>query len=163
MYIYIKNKDKNEVLKKFIKESIVDIITGIVYLGIVGYFTANTIYVMSSGKIFNIQSMLGLMKIAFILGNLALAIIGFIRAGKIKNSSKYYGTIIGMVLMAVVLGVELINAQNSILSILCSVLLTAGAFLTIFDLIRYHNELTTRKPSHLSKRGGDVIANNLDM
>ena len=68
--------------------------------------------------------------------------------------------------MVIVLGIELINAQSAILSIISSVLLCAGGFLTIFDLVLYHNELSTRKPAHLKRRGGDAIAediNNFDM
>ena len=95
-----------------------------------------------------------------------LAVIGFIRAGKLKNSAKYYGVLFGGILTISVLGIELINANSVILSIISCVLLCAGAFLTIFDLVLYHNELTTRKPAHLKRRGGDAIAydiNNLDM
>ena len=160
--IYIKNKDKNELFKKFIKESIIDIATGIVYIAIVGYYICFIGYVFSSGKLFNLSSMMGAVKIVLIIGNFILAIIGFIRSGKLKNSAKYYGTLIGMVLMAAVLGIELITADSVILSIISGILLCAGAFLTIFDLVLYHNELTTRKPAHLKRRGGDAIAEDID-
>ena len=164
--VYIKNKDKNELLKSYIKQSIIDIVIGLFYVGMTLWEIPFILNITSQGKLFSIGAMSGFFRVILIVGNLILAVIGFIRAGKLKNSAKYYGVLLGGILMVIVLGIELINAQSAILSIISSVLLCAGGFLTIFDLVLYHNELSTRKPAHLKRRGGDAIAediNNFDM
>ena len=160
--VYIKNKNKNELLKQYLKESIIDILMGIAYIGIMAWEIPFILNVMSDGRFFNLGIISGLLKIILIVGNMILAVIGFIRAGKLKNSAKFYGVLVGAVLTVSVLGMELINSQSAILSIISSVLLCAGAFLTIFDLVRYHNELTMRQPAHLKRRGGDAIAEDIN-
>ena len=164
--VYIKNKTKNENLINYIKDSIVDFVIGVIYIGVMFWEIPFMLNVSTQGKLFGIDAVSGFLRILLIVGNLVLAVIGFIRAGKLKNSAKYYGVLFGGILTISVLGIELINANSVILSIISCVLLCAGAFLTIFDLVLYHNELTTRKPAHLKRRGGDAIAydiNNLDM
>ncbi|MBO4783338.1 MAG: hypothetical protein IKS60_08680 [Lachnospiraceae bacterium] len=160
--VYIKNKDKNELLKEYIKKSILDIVMALVYVGMMLWEIPFILNVASQGKYFGLGAMSGALKIVLIIGNLILAVIGFIRAGKLKNSAKYYGVLLGGVLMVIVLGIELINAQSVILSIISSILLCAGGFLAIFDLVLYHNELSTRKPAHLKRRGGDAIAEDIN-
>ena len=160
--VYIKNKNKNEVLKNYIKESILDIVLGVFYVGMMFWEIPFILNIASRGKLFSVGAVSGALRIILIAGNLILAAIGFIRAGKLKNSEKYYGVLVGGILMVTVLGIQLISSQSVLFSIISSVLLCAGAFFTIFDLVLYHNELTTRKPEHLKRRGGDAIAEDIN-
>ena len=160
--VYIKNKDKNELLKTYIKQSVVDIVLGLFYVGMMLWEIPFILNITSKGKLFSIGAVSGAFRIVLIVGNLILAAIGFIRAGKLKNSAKFYGVLFGAILTISVLGIELINSTSVLLSIISSVLLCAGAFLTIFDLVLYHNELSTRKPAHLKRRGGDEIAEDIN-
>jgi hypothetical protein len=160
--VYIKNKDKNELLKQYIRQSIIDIVMGVFYVGMILWEVPFILNITSRGKLFSVGAMSGVFRIFLIVGNLILAVIGYIRAGKLKNSSNYYGALLGGILTISVLGIQLINAQSVILSLISSVLLCAGAFLTIFDLVLYHNDLATRKPAHLKRRGGDAIAEDIN-
>ena len=160
--VYIKNKDKNELLKQYIRQSIIDIVMGVFYVGMVLWEVPFILNITSRGKLFSVGAMSGVFRIFLIVGNLILAVIGYIRAGKLKNSSNYYGALLGGILTISVLGIQLINAQSVILSLISSILLCAGAFLTIFDLVLYHNDLATRKPAHLKRRGGDAIAEDIN-
>ena len=160
--VYIKNKDKNELLKSYIKQSIIDIVLGLFYVGMMLWEIPFILNITSQGKLFSVGAVSGFFRIILIIGNLILAAIGFIRGGKLKNSAKFYGVLFGAILTISVLGIELINSTSVLLSIISSVLLCAGAFLTIFDLVLYHNELTTRKPAHLKRRGGDAIAEDIN-
>jgi hypothetical protein len=102
-------------------------------------------------------------KIILTVGNLGLAVIGFIRGGRLKNSSKFYGILGGMLSLVFVLAAQFIAPSNKYLCIASGILLCLGCFLTIMDLIRYHNELSMRQPPHLKRRGGDEIADTVNM
>ncbi|MBO4776722.1 MAG: hypothetical protein J5515_08900 [Lachnospiraceae bacterium] len=156
--VYIKNKNKNADLKYFIKENLLDVVVGVFYVLIILGFMWELL------SIFSITSFLDVMfKIVLSVGNLGLAAIGFIRGGRLKNSSKYYGIMGGMLSLIFILATQLIAPSNIYLCMASGILLTAGCFMTIMDLIMYHNELTMRKPPHLKRRGGDEIADTLNM
>lgn len=165
--VYIKNKDKNEILKRFLKESIIDIAMGLIYIFMICWYVIFIGNVMSSAlgskTMFTADGLSTALKVVLVAGNIILAVIGMIRASKLKTSSKYYGALFGMILMAAVLAMVMIAPQSVIMSIVCCILLAAGAFMTVFDLIKYHNELTMRQPSHLKRRGGDVIADDINL
>jgi len=156
--VYIKNKDKNEVFKKMLKDSLWDIIIGAVYVLIVISFMWDTLSILSLTGVIDVM-----FKIILSFGNLVLAVVGFIRGGRLKNSSKYYGILVGMISLVIVLAGQFIAPQNKYLCIACGMALTLGCFFTIMDLIKYHNELSMRQPPHLRRRGGDEIADTYNM
>ncbi len=156
--VYIKNKEKNESVKKLIKDYIFDLAVGLMYVLMVICFLWETLSILSVTGIMDV-----FFKIILTFGNLGLAVIGFIRGGRLKNSSKFYGILGGMLSLVFVLAAQFIAPSNKYLCIASGILLCLGCFLTIMDLIRYHNELSMRQPPHLKRRGGDEIADTVNM
>ena len=156
--VYIKNKDKNADVKKLFKDFLWDIIIGTMYVMMVISFLWETLSILSLTSVLDV-----FFKIVLTFGNLILAIVGFIRGGRLKNSSKYYGILAGMVSLVFVLATQFIAPLNVYVCMASGAVLTLGCFFTIMDLIKYHNELSMRQPPHLRRRGGDEIADTVNM
>ncbi|MBO4310701.1 MAG: hypothetical protein J5856_06515, partial [Lachnospiraceae bacterium] len=158
--VYIrKNKEENmEMTKRDIKGlfatwNLSEIIPGIIYL----------IALLVSVFKFDLRIYDIAFKFILTFGNAVLAVMGFIRGGKIVNSAKYYGIFAGMISLVIVAGILLAAPQIAFLNMLAGACLIAGSFFTCMDLINYHNELTTRQPPHLKRRGGDEIADSYNL
>lgn len=67
---------------------------------------------------------------------------------KLRNLIPYLSIIIPIIVL-------LINPVEDIYYYIASFSTIAIAFCNIFNLVAQHNELSTRKPSQLGKRGGD--------
>ena len=156
--VYIKNKEKDEKVKKLVRDYIFDFAVGTMYVMMILGFLWEFLSFLSITSVLDVC-----FKIALAVGNLGLATIGFIRGGRLKNSSKFYGILGGMLSLVFILAAQLIAPSNKYLCIASGILLSLGCFLTIMDLIRYHNELSMRKPPHLKRRGGDEIADTVNM
>ena len=156
--VYIKHKDKNADVKKLFKDFLWDIIIGTMYVMMVISFLWETLSILSLTSVLDV-----FFKIVLTFGNLILAIVGFIRGGRLKNSSKYYGILAGMVSLVFVLATQFIAPLNVYVCMASGAVLTLGCFFTIMDLIKYHNELSMRQPPHLRRRGGDEIADTVNM
>ena len=156
--VYIKSKEKHTTLKNFVSVYKTDIITFAMYPVVLG------IYIWSISSIFAAYDVLGiLIRMLFIIGNIIIALIGFIRSISFKNTSRFYGILGGIGALAITAVLQITGARNPIAMMVGGIALTIGGFLTVFDLIRYHNELSTRKPPHLKDRGGDEIADTYNM
>ncbi len=99
----------------------------------------------------------------FIVGNIVLALIGFIRSISLKNTSNFYGILVGVASLVITTLIMLLAYSYAYAVLAGGVFICIGCFMTVMDLIRYHNELSTRKPPYLKKRGGDVIADSYNM
>lgn len=156
--VYIKNKEKHKSLKNFYNIYKSDIITVAMYIVIVG------IYIWSFTSVFGISDYFSLItKMIFIVGNIVLALIGFIRSISLKNTSNFYGILVGVASLVITTLIMLLAYSYAYAVLAGGVFICIGCFMTVMDLIRYHNELSTRKPPYLKKRGGDVIADSYNM
>ena len=146
-------KTKRDIKGLFATGDLSEIILGIIYI----------IIILVSIFKFDLRIYDIAFKLILTFGNAVLAVMGFIRGGKIVNSAKYYGIFAGMISLVIVAGILLAAPQIAFLNMLAGACLIAGSFFTCMDLINYHNELTTRQPPHLKRRGGYEIADSYNL
>jgi len=154
--IYTKNKDRIT-FRDYIKSNLSDILVVILYIFLFIFYMA---FAANRIKLDRPEIIL---RTLICTASLITAGVGFFKVTSIKRTSNYYGIIVGMIAVAVALIFQISFPSALITSLLSGMFLCIGCFLTIFDLIKYHNELSTRKPPHFDKRGGEEIADDLDL
>lgn len=162
--VYIKGDRTQTTIKNFYECYLKhEIITGLFAAAAGAYFILTTVKL-----IFSPETIDSCFKIVLTFFNLILALIGLIRALKLQNSSKYFGIIVAMVgQLVVMISMFLTFGHNGIVTgyvtIIDAALVSVGCFFMFLDLVKYHNEVVMRKPPHLERRGGDDIADSLNV
>ncbi len=157
--IYLKNDEDKSLFR-----NIYDVYLSHDAVALIGYAVVVAIFVLNILKLIITPEMMDTaLKVLISFFNILLASVGFYKTFSIKNSRKYFGVVVGIVTQIVVcismmLSVTRTNGPLFFIEILDGIIVSAGCFMMFLDLVRYHNEIVLRQPSHLNKRGGDEIA-----
>ncbi len=155
--VYIKDKKKNVELKNFIRSNILDLSASTVQVFILIF------YILFIAGIFSPDANGILLRIGMSIGNLFMAGVCAYRSFGFKKSSRFVGLITGSLAVVIVLAIQIVDPVSVFGNMLGGTLLALGCFVMFIDLVLYHNELTMRKPSLLRRRGGDEIADSVDL